>query len=144
MHPAPDSNTDGHRRDSRYLFVLGKCCQSWKRNDFAANLHVNHIIVARVSGRENLTDCPHISVRTPANASCCFLRTGKKSLLNPTRCKELGLLWFLIIVLSLTSSLKSACQEREQVLLSRADECNSGTKSSLLCFPVSGVYYQKE
>lgn len=94
MHPAPDFLIQTGTEETVGTFLyLGKCCHSWKRNDFAANLHMNCLIVARVSGRENLTDCPHFSVRTQANASCCLLRTGKKSPLNPTRYKELGLWW---------------------------------------------------
>jgi hypothetical protein len=92
-HPALGFLTQTGTEDTVGTFLyLGKCCHSWKRSDFAANLHMHCIIVARVSGRENLTDCPYF-VRTQANASCCLLRTAKKSPLNPTRYKELVLLW---------------------------------------------------
>lgn len=97
-HPSPGFLTQTGTEETVATFLyLGKCCHSWKRSGFAANLHMHCIIVARVSGRENLTDCPHFLVRTQANASCCFfffffLRTAKKSPLNLTRYKELGLL----------------------------------------------------
>lgn len=61
-HPTPALITQtGTHRYSRHLFYLGKSCHSCKKNDFAANLHMDRIIVVRISSRENLTDFPHLS-----------------------------------------------------------------------------------
>ena len=78
----------------------------------AANLHMDRVIAVRVLGGENLTDSPHLG-RAHARASCCFLRTGEKSPLNP-KVRHL-VLWPQSLFRAEASPLRSICLEGEWV-----------------------------
>lgn len=63
-------------------FHLGNSRHSWRKNDFAANLHRDRIIVVRVGGREAATDFPHLG-RGCRKCQSLLSEGWKETRLNP-------------------------------------------------------------
>lgn len=68
--------------------LLGEPCHSQWKNDFAADLHMDRIIVVGASSGRNLTDCPHLRQGSGKCQCCSEDRTAKSA--KPTECRALA------------------------------------------------------
>lgn len=85
--PLPPRRRRRHQGTVAPSFHVGDSRHSWRKNDFAANLHRDRIIVVRVGGREGSTDFPHLG-RGRSECRSLLFEGWKEKSVKPHKCGE--------------------------------------------------------